>query len=57
MNTNASWHSEGLRWIASVLTGLAEFPDRTDSAPGGRAYQCASEACDEARARTAWRYY
>ncbi len=57
MNTTASWHSDGLRWIASLLNDLASFLDRTDSAPGGRACVGASEACDEARARPGWRYY
>ena len=59
MYSNSSWHSDGLRWIAGVLTDLANFMDRRDSAPGGRAAMTASEACDEARARLSYRapYY
>ena len=51
MYANTSWHSEGLRWIAGLITDLADFMDRMDSAPGGRAAMCPSEACDEARSR------
>ena len=59
MHTYSTWHSDGLRWIASVLTDLADFMDRMDSAPGGRAAITASDACDDARARLACRtpYY
>ena len=59
MDARASWHSQGLRWIASVITDLADFMDRMDSAPGGRAAISASEACDMARARADYRapYY
>ena len=59
MYVRARWHSEGLRWIAGLITNLADFMDRMDSAPGGRAAMSASEACDEARARVAHRvpYY
>jgi hypothetical protein len=55
----STWHSDGLRWIASLLTDLANFMDRMDSAPGGRAAMSATEACDEARARMRYRapYY
>jgi hypothetical protein len=56
MNTTTAWHSDGLRRLAALLTDLAEFLDRTDSAPGGRAYVCPSEACDDARARSAYRF-
>ena len=49
MYANSAWHSEGLRWIANALTGLADFLDRMDTAPGGRASTCPSEAFDEAR--------
>jgi hypothetical protein len=55
MNATAHWHSDGLRWIAGVLTDLADFMDRMDSAPGGRAPMSASDACDEARAQVRYR--
>jgi hypothetical protein len=59
MNATSTWHSDGLRWIAGVITDLANFMDRMDSAPGGRAAITASEMCDEARARISYRspYY
>jgi hypothetical protein len=59
MYANNAWHSEGLRWLASLLTDLASFLDRMDSAPGGRAAMCPSEACDEARGQARYRvpYY
>ena len=61
MNVYATttWHSDGLRWIAGILTDLAEFMDRMDTAPGGRAAMCPSEACDEARGQARYRvpYY
>ncbi len=57
MYPNTRLQSGGLRWIAGVLTGLADFLDRMDTAPGGRASPTASEACDEARARILARYY
>ena len=59
MYANSSWHSDGLRWIAGMLTDLANFMDRMDTAPGGRASMTASEACDEARSRASYRapYY
>jgi hypothetical protein len=59
MYANSNWHSNGLRWIEGVITELADFMDRMDSAPGGRASISASEACDEARARMSYRapYY
>ena len=56
MNTTATWHSDGVRWIASVLVDLADFMDRTDSAPGGKAYVCPGDVIDETRARLE-RYY
>ena len=59
MYATSTWHSDGLRWIARLITDLADFMDRMDSAPGGRAAMTASEACDEARARISYRapYY
>ena len=51
MYATTNWHSDGIRWIASILTDLADFMDRMDSAPGGRAAITPSEMCDEARAR------
>jgi hypothetical protein len=59
MYATSNWHSDGLRWIAAVITDLANFMDRMDSAPGGRAAMGPSEACDEARARMTYRapYY
>ena len=59
MYATTNWHSDGIRWIASVLTDLADFMDRMDSAPGGRASITPSEMCDEARARLTYRapYY
>ena len=57
MYANASLQSGGLRWLAGVLTGLADFLDRMDSAPGGRASFSASEEVDEVRARILARYY
>ena len=56
MYARANWHSEGLRWLAGLITDLADFMDRMDSAPGGRASMSASEACDDARARIVARY-
>lgn len=58
MYPTTAWHSDGLRWLASVLTELADFMDRTDSAPGDRAYVLPDEACNDARARyIPYRYY
>jgi hypothetical protein len=59
MYATHSWRSDGLRWIASILTDLAEFMDRMDTAPGGRAAMGPSEACDEARGQARYRvpYY
>ena len=53
-----NWHSDGLRWIAGLISDLADFLDRMDTSPGGRAF-CASDACDEARSNTRLRapYY
>ncbi len=28
MNFNAPWHAEGLRWIASLFNGAADYLDR-----------------------------
>jgi hypothetical protein len=57
MYANTRFQSEGLRWIAGILTDLADFLDRMDTAPGGRASLTASEQCDEVRARILSRYY
>ena len=59
MNAIAHWHADGLRWIAATLAGLADFMDRMDSAPGGRAAIGASDACDEMRSQVRYRvpYY
>ena len=57
MYNTTSWHSESLRWIATTLTDLADFLDRMDSAPGGRASMSPADAIDEARARILARYY
>jgi hypothetical protein len=57
MYSNTSYQSEGLRWLAGILNGMADFLDRMDSAPGGRASMTAIEACDDARARILARYY
>jgi len=57
MYTHSSFQSEGLRWIAGVLTDLADFIDRMDSAPGGSTALTASEAVDDNRARILARYY
>ena len=56
MDALAAWYSDGFRWLASLFNGLTRFADRMDSAPGGRAYICPCEACDEARGRN-FRYY
>ncbi|HUQ29061.1 MAG TPA: hypothetical protein VM051_10725 [Usitatibacter sp.] len=48
---SSTWHADGLRWIAGLLTDLASFMDRMDSSPSGRAAIGPDEACDEARAR------
>ena len=55
----STWHSDGLRWIAQLLTDLADFMDRMDSAPGGRAAMGPGQACDDARAQLRYRvpYY
>jgi hypothetical protein len=59
MNATTHWHTDGLRWIAEMITDLADFLDRMDSAPGGRASMCPSDACDEARSQARFRapYY
>jgi hypothetical protein len=59
MYATSAWHSEGLRWMANVLTHLADYLDRRDNAPGDRASTCPSEACDEARGQARYRvpYY
>jgi hypothetical protein len=57
MYANTSLQSGGLRWLAGVLTNLADFLDRMDTAPGGRASLSASEEVDEVRARILTRYY
>jgi len=59
MYATNNWSSDGLRWLASALSDLADFMDRMDTAPGGRAAMGASEACDEARAQLRYRvpYY
>ncbi|HSW84084.1 MAG TPA: hypothetical protein VLH12_11445 [Usitatibacter sp.] len=57
MYANTTLQSGGLRWLAGVLTNLADFLDRMDTAPGGRASLTASEECDEVRARILSRYY
>jgi hypothetical protein len=59
MYATSAWHSQGLRWIATVLTDLADFLDRSDIARGGRAAVGPSEACDEARGQARYRvpYY
>ena len=51
------WHSDGLRWIAANLADLADFLDRMDSAPGGRAAMSPAQAIDDTRARILSRYY
>jgi hypothetical protein len=33
MHFEASWHAQGLRWIASLLEGLAEFLERPQAEP------------------------
>ena len=55
--TTTAWHSDGLRWIATTLTDLADFLDRMDSAPGGRASMLPGDAIDDTRARILARYY
>ena len=57
MYANTTFQSEGLRWLAGILHGLADFLDRMDTAPGGRAAMTASEAVDDNRARILARYY
>jgi hypothetical protein len=59
MYATSAWHSEGLRWIATVLTNLADFLDRTHPASGGSAAMSASDACDDARGQARYRvpYY
>jgi hypothetical protein len=57
MQATSNWHSDGLRWIAANLADLADFLDRMDSAPGGRASMTPGEAIDDARARILARYY
>ena len=57
MYAYTSFQSEGLRWLAGVLHDVADFLDRMDTAPGGRATLTADEAVDEARARILARYY
>lgn len=59
MNAASHWHSQGLRWIAALITDLANFLDRLHSAPQRRASMHASDACDEARAQARYRgpYY
>ena len=58
MYTTAHWHGDGLRWIAGVIADLADFMDRMETSPGGRAF-CPSEACDGARSQVVLRgpYY
>ena len=57
MYANTSFQSEGLRWVAGLLHSLADFLDRMDTAPGGRASITADDAIDETRARILARYY
>ena len=59
MTATTRWHTDGLRWIANTLSDLADFMDRMDSAPGGRAAIAASDACDEMRSQVRYRvpYY
>ena len=57
MYANTTLQAGGLRWLAGVLNELADFFDRMDTAPGGRASMTAEDACDEARARILTRYY
>jgi hypothetical protein len=57
MQATSNWHSDGLRWIAASLADLADFLDRMDSAPGGRAAMRPDETIDDTRARILARYY
>jgi hypothetical protein len=57
MHANTPFQSDGIRWLAGILHGLADFLDRMDTAPGGRAAMTASEAVDDNRARILSRYY
>jgi len=57
MHANTTFQSDGLRWIAGILHGLADFLDRMDTAPGGRAAMTPGEAVDDHRARILSRYY
>ena len=57
MHANTTFQSDGLRWIAGILHGLADFLDRMDTAPGGRAAMTPGEAVDDNRARILSRYY
>ena len=33
MHFQAAWHAQGLRWIASILEGAAEFLERDEPEP------------------------
>jgi hypothetical protein len=33
MYPSASWHAEGLRWIASLILGAADYIERTSRDP------------------------
>ena len=50
MNERSSWYAEGLRWMGSVLNGVADYLDRPEPEPMPRHTSC-EEILSETRTR------
>lgn len=53
MRPDSTWYAQGLRWIASLLQGAADYIDRPRPEPMPR-HTSAEEILSEARARAMW---
>jgi hypothetical protein len=63
MYPRASWHAEGLRWIASLILGAADYLERVSGDPQPPYEPLppdllpADDALDDIRARIQSRYF
>ena len=58
MHFETSWHAEGLRWIASLFLGAADFIERNDARPCERQHAdlAPADAIEDVRGRIHSRY-
>ncbi len=57
MHFETSWHADGLRWIASLFLGAANFLERNDARPCEGQLLPTVDAAEDIRARIHSRHY